>query len=151
MGNQDGEWGRKNTRREQKIVRGRYACALKNPEWWASLRHVGCTYQSISVLPAISDELPPPTPNLGEATEGRRGSYLLLHDPTPANSHMITNCSVEDITSVRSSVLTQLPRAWLTGGTKGQTEEGPRPAPLSPGAPCISTFYEAFLGKVVCL
>ena len=35
--------GRKNTRREQKI-RGRCACALKNPEWWASLRHAGCSY-----------------------------------------------------------------------------------------------------------
>jgi len=54
--------GRKNTRWEQKIIRGRYACALKNPEWWASLRHAGCSYQFIYVLLGISDEHPPTHP-----------------------------------------------------------------------------------------
>lgn len=44
LGNQDGEREQKEHKREQKIIRGRHAYDLKNPERWASLGHAGCSY-----------------------------------------------------------------------------------------------------------
>lgn len=116
--------GRKNTRREQKVIRDRHACALKNPEWWhlqgmpTSLTHLFTCY--------LESGMNTPSPKvLGKEEE----INLFLHDPTWQTPTMVTHSNLEGTTSPRSSVLINFHTARPTRGPKGQTGEGPRIVP----------------------
>lgn len=154
-GNQNEEWGQGRAERtswEQKIIRGTDACALKNPEWGAPLRHVGCSDGFMCYLEINGEPPPPPSPTVEILGKPPREG----HDPNLANSHH-DNCDLEDIPSLHSSVLRTSHPAWLTRGTTGrrgraQDREPPAPRPqvaslpLPPAAPCTTSLYEAFLG-----